>query len=225
MIEVAEHIYLLGGQPREPVRFHVPVSKLRRQSEIHQAILPASKHPSAWIATRPDATDDFLREAWATGCGRGGSRRRLGRILLLFPPRPDSVPALEDLFHPVTWGTASFKLLPHEELAAVLTSEDRHDLFIGGFVAPETESLVLYRGDFERLGVPLSIFKAFGDPLNPTSRLSPYSAAARRLVSAITRPPAMPSSTRWIPTTGAGSESGAGRRTNHLGRACVDSDC
>jgi hypothetical protein len=60
-----------------------------------------------------------------------------------------------------------FRLLSHEELAEVLASENRHDLFIGGFVDPETETLVLYRGDFERLLVPLSIFKAFGNGPEP----------------------------------------------------------
>ena len=167
MTKLTEHIYLLGGQPREPFRFHLPVSKLRKRSEIHQAILHASKQSSAWIATRPDSTDDFLREALAAGGVQGGSRRRLGRILLLFPPRPDSLPALEDLFDAVAWGTASFRLLPHEELADVLASQNRHELFIGGFVDTETESLVLYRGDFERLVVPLSIFKAFGNGPEP----------------------------------------------------------
>jgi hypothetical protein len=85
----------------------------------------------------------------------------------LFPPRPDSLPALEDLFDAVAWGTASFKLLPHAELAEVLGSANRHDLFIGGFVDPGTETLVLFRGDFERLVVPLSVFKAFGDGPEP----------------------------------------------------------
>jgi hypothetical protein len=167
MTKVAERIYLLGGQPREPFRFPLPVSKLRKLSEIHEAILQAPKYSSAWIATRPDSTDDFLREAWTVSGAQGGSRRRLGRMLLLFPPRPDSLPALEDLFDAVAWGTASFRLLPHTELVEVWGAATRHDLFIGGFVDSETETLVLYRGDFERLVVPLSIFQAFGDGPEP----------------------------------------------------------
>jgi hypothetical protein len=167
MTKTTEQIYLLGGEPRERFRFRPPVAQLRKRSEIQQAILQAPKHASIWIATRSDLTDDLLREVWASASKRTSILPRLGRLLVLFPPRLDSLPALEELFDPVIWGTASLRLLPYEELAVVLGAAKRRDLFIGGFVDPKTETLILYRGDFARLAVPLSNFKAPGSGPKP----------------------------------------------------------
>jgi hypothetical protein len=64
-------------------------------------------------------------------------------------------------------GAPSYQHLPSQELAEVLGSENRHDLFIGGFVDPETATLILHRGDLERLAVPLSIFKPSGRGPDP----------------------------------------------------------
>ena len=160
MTKTNEHVYLLGGEPPARFRFRFPITKLRRRGEIHQAVLQDPKPSSVWIATRLQATDDLLREVLQTDRPRIGPR--LGRLLMLFPPRMDSLPALEEVFSPVAWGTTSFRLLPHDELADVITAEHRHDLIIGGFVDPKTEALILYRGDFDRLAVPLSLFKAWG---------------------------------------------------------------
>jgi hypothetical protein len=170
MTKTIEQIYLLGGEPRQRFHFRFPVTKLRKRSEIHKAILQASKQSSTWIATRSDSTDDMLRES--LGIGRPGHRLKLGRLLLLFPPRLDRLVALEEFFNPVAWGTGSLRLLPHEELAEVLGAENNRDLFIGGFIEPKTETLILYRGDFDRLAVPLSLFKAFGSGPKPDPALS-----------------------------------------------------
>ena len=134
MTKTAETLYLLGGQPGGRFRFRAPVAKLRKRTEIVQAIADASRASAVWIATRADATDSLLREAFGPALSRRAQRRRLGRLLLLHPLRLASLPALEDLFQPVAWGTAGFKTLPYDELAEVLASENRRDLFIGGFV-------------------------------------------------------------------------------------------
>jgi hypothetical protein len=147
-----------------------------------------------WIATRREATDELLKEAYnppITRVPHHGRypRHTLGRLLLLHTARPESIPALEELFTPIAWGTASFKTLPPADLAEVLASENRHDLIIGGFVDPQSEGLTLYRGDFEKLSVPLSIFKPSGTGTVPspssfavadcgqTIRLGQYEAA------------------------------------------------
>jgi Helix-turn-helix len=167
MTTTIEQVYLLGGEPRERFRFRLRVTNLRKRSEIHRAILQAPKQSCAWIATRSNATDDLLREVFTSGQPRTSFRPRLGRLLLLFPPRFDSLPALEELFDPVAWGTAALRLLAHEELAEVLGAENRRDLLIGGFVDPRTNTLMVYRGDFTRLAVPLSLFKALGTGPRP----------------------------------------------------------
>lgn len=57
---------------------------------------------------------------------------------------------------------ASFKLLPLDQLAEVLTSDNRRDLFIGGIVDRSSKTLTLARGDLETLTVPLGLFRAAG---------------------------------------------------------------
>jgi hypothetical protein len=163
MSKTAEQIYLLGGEPRQKFHFRSPVSKLRKRAEIARAIADSSNRSGVWIATKTEATDELLREA----ISRGLHRNRLGRLLLLHPLRLGSLPALEELFAPVAWGTASFRLLPYEELAEVLSAGNRHELFVGGFVDRDTNTLILYRGDFERVAVPVSIFKPSGSGPRP----------------------------------------------------------
>jgi DNA-binding Xre family transcriptional regulator len=52
------------------------------------------------------------------------------------------------------------RLLPTEEMADVLSDEHAEDFFIGGVVDRDDKALVLYRGNFEPLLVPLEWFKA-----------------------------------------------------------------
>jgi hypothetical protein len=52
------------------------------------------------------------------------------------------------------------RLLPSVEMAEVLGDEHVEDYFIGGVVDREDHALVLYRGNFEPLIVPLDWFKA-----------------------------------------------------------------
>lgn len=164
MTKTADRVYFLGGQPKKRFRFPTPVTNVKKRSEIHNAMLQATKHASLWIATKAESTDDLLLMA---GQAKESLRPTLGRMLMLFPPRLGTLPALEELFSPVAWGTTSFQLLPYEELAEVVSAGHRHDLFIGGFVDPKTDTLILYRGDFDRLAVPLSLFKALGSGPTP----------------------------------------------------------
>jgi DNA-binding XRE family transcriptional regulator len=57
--------------------------------------------------------------------------------------------------------------LPFEELAEVLSADNRDELFIGGFVDRKTDTLIPYRGNFDRPSVPLSIFKTRGEGPKP----------------------------------------------------------
>jgi DNA-binding Xre family transcriptional regulator len=66
---------------------------------------------------------------------------------------------LQTLFRTVVAPGGGIRLLEPEELAEVLGSEERDDLFVGGAVNPEERVIVLYRGNFDRLAVPLSWFE------------------------------------------------------------------
>lgn len=66
----------------------------------------------------------------------------------------------------VTW-------LRPDELTSVLQDGNRHTLFIGGVAFLEAKTLMLIRGDFRKIEVPFSDFKASGDGIDPDfSRLS-----------------------------------------------------
>lgn len=168
-----EKVFLLGGEPQSRFRFGFPVTRLHTRKKIAAAMADALIWPVVWIATKREATDELLKEAFNPSFLRFShhgrhARHSLGRLLLLHTARPESIPALEGLFAPVAWGMASFKTLPPADLAEVLASENRHNLVIGGFVDPRSETLTLYRGDFEKLSVPLSIFKPSGTGTAPT---------------------------------------------------------
>jgi hypothetical protein len=194
MTEKAEKVFLLGGERQQRFHFRLPVARLHSRKMIAEAIADSVKLSGVWIATKREATDDLLREAFhpcflrVPHHGRR-SRGQLGRLLILHTPRPESIPILEELFTPVAWGASFFKTLPPRELAEVLVSDNRHNLVIAGFVDPQTETLTLFRGDFEKFSVPLSLFKPSGTGIVPdaaalevtdygqTIRLGNYEAA------------------------------------------------
>lgn len=153
-VKAPDKLFLLGHGAERLRRFSVPTFRVRsRQSLIH-ALGEAS--PSAlWMAVKPGATDQLLHEAI-----RRHSRHypRIGGLLTLHPPRPETIQPLDDLFKPFVWGPRNFHVLPFNELTEVLADERRGELFIGGYVDPKNETLTLVRGDLRRLSVPLSIF-------------------------------------------------------------------
>ncbi|MCI0620636.1 MAG: hypothetical protein L0387_03020 [Acidobacteria bacterium] len=162
-----ERYYFLGSQPRKWPRSCVQIETLRTRSQMRRAIAEAPKQNAVWIATKPDSTDELLREAIAS---QTIGRRRLGGLLMLFPPRLGSLPALEEVFQPIAWGPADFALLPFHELVAATTAGNRAKLFVAGFVDWETDVATLYRGNLDRLVFSLSVigrrFQARATPLS-----------------------------------------------------------
>ena len=96
-------------------------------------------------------------ESWLS---RPRSGARLGHLLLMQAPQGTSVAFLRSLFDKVVGDSPSYRFLPLDEMLDVLGAplEESQDLFIGGFVDQEAEALVLIRGDFRRVVVPLSMF-------------------------------------------------------------------
>ena len=119
---------------------------------------------SLWLSFRSESTDELLR---AISSERGASqncRGRLGDLLMLQPPRERTLPILHGSFGRVIGEARSFRTLPPDQLAEVLSArEDQaRELFIGGAVDPESGTLALVRGDLDRVIVPLSIFRPSG---------------------------------------------------------------
>jgi hypothetical protein len=81
--------------------------------------------------------------------------------LLVFESIADSTrQVLSAYFRYVLTTRDSLILLDSAELIDVLSSEDRHDLFIGGTVDLKEQAVVLYRGSLDPLVVPLTWFSA-----------------------------------------------------------------
>lgn len=162
----------------------------RSLAHINQAVHTASRD-SIWIASRSVMIDQLIQVVSRNTAARSGNRGRIGKLLILELPRPTAIRILQSYFEPIVGADSFFKLLPGEQLAEVLSApkDEARDLFIGGFVDIQSEIMVLFRGDFSRLIVPFSIFRASGtsdpdfhrfsvDDYGQTVRLGDYEAGA-----------------------------------------------
>jgi len=118
---------------------------------------------SLWIITRPQWTERLVSALARSLLDRGQPAGPLGDLLMLAPsPRSELIPPLRSHFRRIIGDLPPFRILPLEQLAEVLTSPRRSDLFIGGCLDRATESLTLVRGDLNLLTVPLRIFRTRG---------------------------------------------------------------
>lgn len=85
------------------------------------------------------------------------------RLFLFEAISPARKEYLQTLFRTVVSVGGELQLLEPEELADVLSAENRGDLFVGGAVNADEQVLVLYRGSFDRLAVPLTWFRRESD--------------------------------------------------------------
>jgi hypothetical protein len=115
---------------------------------------------------------------------------RWHRVLLLERATTARRELLHALFRVVVAPEDGVHLLPLEELAEVVADERAEDLFIGGVVDKDDNAVVLYRGDLNRVVVPLTWFNAKSSASQPdfddfavtdcgqTVRFGDYEAAA-----------------------------------------------
>jgi hypothetical protein len=132
-----------------------------RAGDLASCVHGASRK-TVFISARRSSTDDLLKAGLKLGRGA-----RMGRLLTLEPPRPESVPSLSGLFERVIGTIAGYRWLPVEELAAVLGGKDSADRFIGGAADAESGTLALVRGDLTTLVVPFADFAPSGDGTKP----------------------------------------------------------
>jgi hypothetical protein len=84
---------------------------------------------------------------------------RWHRLLLLQRASTARRELLHALFRVVVAPDDGVRLLPADELAEVMRAPNAADLFIGGVVDPDDKALLLYRGNLDRLVVPLQWFR------------------------------------------------------------------
>ena len=147
---------LSKARRRHSVRWFAPLQPehVSSRQRVHEVVAQANNN-SLWISDEKPLTDTLLN-ALASGTGS------LGTMVLLYQPTLASIPVLSRYFHRVVFGGGK-GLLPPAELAEVLTAPNKADLFIGGMVDDDSETLTLWRGDLATLTVPFTAFPPSGD--------------------------------------------------------------
>lgn len=146
---------------------------------------------SVWISSCSDMTDELVRSVSILRVPHSGKKRPLGDLLMLESPRVRTLPILHSWFGNVIGEAPSFKTLPIDQLAEVLSAseEESRDIFVGGIVDIQSGMLALVRGNLARITAPLSIFRSSGtstpnfrrfglDDYGHTVRFGEYEAAA-----------------------------------------------
>ncbi|OLC31711.1 MAG: hypothetical protein AUH81_17350 [Candidatus Rokubacteria bacterium 13_1_40CM_4_69_5] len=138
-----------GHATRELVRLEA--ARLRTESEIRNA-LKRSGRRALWVA--PSVAAVRLLLAALVGRSKGDQR-----LLALEPTNGARHNLLHAIFRFVVSADEGIRLLQIDELADVLGSPDREDLFVGVAVAPDDAAIILYRGNLEPLVAPLAWFR------------------------------------------------------------------
>jgi Helix-turn-helix len=131
-----------------------------RAADVERCVETADAN-TVFVSDRRSSTDRLLR---AGAKRRGG---RLGKLIVLEPPRPASVPSLVGLFDRVVGAAEGFRWLPRAELFEAMSQEDAADRFIGGAVDPRGETVALVRGDLATIVAPFGCFTPAGDGVVP----------------------------------------------------------
>ncbi len=161
------------------------------RGELAKAIERASKQ-TVWIAGEA---------AWAEQLSKAVSfytmrhaKSSIGDLLMLKPAtRPELFSSLHSQFEQVVGEVPTFRILPQDQLAEVLSSDGKADLFVGGAVDQQGETITLARGDLSTVTVPLSLFNAQGackpdfrhfevDDYGYTLRFGKYEASAHSVL-------------------------------------------
>lgn len=135
----------------------------RTRDEVLQ-VLDRIDADSLWISRRSERTEELATTLVELLSKPAVRRKTFGNLLTLEAAKTQVRPTLEGLFSQVVGVSKQFKKLPLKELAVVLRSDpsQRRDVFIGGVVNLEFGTLVLVRGNLERVVVPLSMFRPSG---------------------------------------------------------------
>lgn len=92
---------------------------------------------------------------------------RCGDALVLGDVRSSALEALYACFNTVALCGTHGAVLPPEELAEAMSSQNRKDLAVQGTIDDESRTLTLWRGDLSKLVVPLSAFERASDVETP----------------------------------------------------------
>ena len=173
--------YVLVGSTMRKVS---PGFVICRSADLSGLVHEASKK-RVFVSSNQNSTENLLKAGLRLLRGA-----RMGELLTLEPPRPESVPSLSGLFERVIGASSGYSWLPVEQLMTVVSGKDASDRFIGGAVDRQSQTLALVRGNLATLVVPFSYFTESGDGTRPdfgnpsfadyglTVGLGPYEASS-----------------------------------------------
>jgi hypothetical protein len=152
--------------------------------------LSKAKNDSLWISSRRSITD-FLHAMSHHSTRSMAASHRWGNLLMLESPKQKTIPFLRNLFGNLVGEAPQFRLLPKDQLCAVLAgpADATRDVLVGGVVDTELGLMMLVRGNLNQITVPLSIFRPSGtstpdfscfelDDYGHTVRFGEYEASA-----------------------------------------------
>ena len=131
------------------------------RSDLESAIAGATKRMT-WVSFTRTSTDLLLERTVASHADV-----RASRLIMLTPPRIESIPALLGLFHPVFGLGEGSRWLPSAALIEAITTDDSSDRFVGGSVDRKAKTLTLVRGDITAIVAPFRLFPKSGDGMAP----------------------------------------------------------
>ena len=150
---------LLDRRPKRAAAFAVLHPRVVKSvTDLRNFVAHASKD-SVWVSYARDLTDALVKRTTSVPS-------KLGWGLFIHSLDIKSIPVLSSLFRRIAF-TVDGGFIPAEELAEVLDSENRGDLFIGGFVNKATETVTFWRGNLESLTVPFMAFGKSSDGTEP----------------------------------------------------------
>jgi len=132
-----------------------------RSADLSALVHDAPKR-SVFVSSNQNSTENLLKAGLKLSPGG-----RMGELLMLEPPRPESVPSLSGLFERVIGASSGYAWLPVDQLMTVVSGKDASDRFIGAAVDRQSRTLALVRGNLTTLVVPFSYFTESGDGTRP----------------------------------------------------------
>lgn len=133
----------------------------RSAAAIRHCDISAGKD-SMWISYSRELTGILVKHALI-------GNAKIGTGILAHHVDMKEIPLLSSMFRHFVFDVDD-GFISAEELAEVLSAENRGDLLIGGFVNDATETVTLWRGNLRSLTVPFSIFQPSGGGLKPDFR-------------------------------------------------------
>lgn len=166
--------------------------QVSKKNELPNALLQTSDR-TVWIAAK-SSWAGWLSKAVSLHSLQQQKSMNYGDLLMLEPPvRNQLLPSLHSQFRRVVGEVQEFQMLPLAQLAEVLSSKNKTDLFVGGIVDRDTATITLARGDLTTVNLPLSVFSTEGlckpdfshfevDDYGYTLRFGKYEASAHSVL-------------------------------------------